>query len=150
MVRRILLSGLLIIPALLLMGFTFPWDKPEKTPVKNIVPVKSEVKMQDGITVYYFYAKPRCVSCQKIEKFTQEAVNALNNSKVIYKAVNLDEVNNKHYFKDYGLYTKSVVLSKINAGKEIQSKNLDKIWTKLGNEGEFKQYITKEINKIME
>ena len=149
MVKKILLSGLLIAPMLLLMGFkfVFPWDN---NPEKNVVPVKSEIKMQNGLIVYYFYAKPRCVSCQKIEKFTREAVNALNNSKVTYKTVNLDETENKHYYKDYGLYTKSVVLSKIKDRKEIQSKNLDKIWTKLGNEDEFKQYITEEINKITE
>ncbi len=148
MVRKILLSGLLIIPMLLLMGFkfVFPWDN---NPENNVVPVKSEVQQQDGIIVYYFYAKPRCVSCQKIEKYTEEAVNALNNKEIIYKAVNLDEAENKHYYKDYGLYTKAVVLSKIKDGKEIKSKNLTDIWTKLGNEKAFKDYITKEIKSYI-
>lgn len=144
--KKALLAGLLILPALLIMGFTFPWDKPEK---KNIVPVKAEVQQQDGITVYYFYAKPRCISCQKIENYTQEAVTSLSNSNVVYKAVNLDKPENKHYYEDYGLYTKAVVLSQVQSGKEVKSKNLTEIWTKLNNEKAFKEYINTEIQNIL-
>ncbi len=147
MVRKILLSGLLIAPMLLLMGFkfVFPWDNKQE---RNIVPVKAEIHQQEGITVYYFYAKPRCISCQKIENYTQEAVTSLSNSNVVYKAVNLDLPENKHYYKDYGLYTKAVVLSQVHEGKEIKSKNLTKIWTKLNDEKAFKEYINKEITQF--
>ena len=138
MVKK-LLTSLLILLALSVIGFNFVCAS-----------AKAEVKKEDGLIVYYFYAKPRCVSCQKIENYTKEAVESLNNSAVELKTVNLDDPENKHYYKDYGLYTKSVVLSKIKNGKEIEYKNLDKIWMKLGNEKEFKQYVTDEINKIME
>jgi len=114
----------------------------------NIVPVKSEVKNSSKVIVYYFYGKPRCVSCKKIETYTKEAVASLNNNNVDFKAVNLDDSNNKHYSKDYKLYTKSVVLSKVKNGKQVKWKNLNGIWTKLNNEKEFKAYITKEIKKI--
>jgi len=114
----------------------------------KIIPVKSEVKSSSKIIVYYFYGKPRCVSCKKIEAYTKEAVNSLNSNNVEFKAVNLDQPENKHYAKDYKLYTKSVVLSKVKNGKQVKWKNLSGIWTKLNNEQEFKSYITKEIKKI--
>ncbi|MDD3013235.1 MAG: nitrophenyl compound nitroreductase subunit ArsF family protein [Candidatus Gastranaerophilales bacterium] len=114
----------------------------------NIIPVKSEVKNNSKIIVYYFYGKPRCVSCKKIETYTKEAVASLKNNNVEFKAVDLDQPKNKHYTKDYKLYTKSVVLSKVKNEKQIKWKNLSGIWTKLNNEKEFKAYITKEIKKI--
>jgi|GEM_PF-1189396 len=147
--KKLLLSGLLIIPVLLFVGFTFPWDKPEKTPVNNTMPVKTDIQKEDGVVVYYFYAKPRCVSCKKIETYIQEAVSELNNSELTYKAINLDKPENKHYYKDYGLYTKAVVLSEIKNGEEVKSKNLTDIWTKLGNEKAFKDYVTKEIKSYI-
>lgn len=108
--------------------------------------VKQAVQKQNSVVVYYFYAKPRCTSCKKIETYTEEAVKALNNSKVVYRAVNLDTPENKHYYKDYGLYTKAVVLSEVKEEKELKYKNLDKIWTKLRDEQKFKKYITDEIS----
>ena len=151
MIRKLLLSGLLIIPALLLMGFNFsyPWAKTEKSIEKNIVPVKAEVKKADKVVVYYFYAKPRCVSCQKIEKYTKETVSSLNNSKVVYQGINLDDKANDHYKKDYALFSKAVVLSKIVNGKQTEWKTLNPIWTKLGNEKDFKGYVTEQINTYL-
>ncbi|OGI01994.1 MAG: hypothetical protein A2Y25_08470 [Candidatus Melainabacteria bacterium GWF2_37_15] len=147
MTRKLLLSGILIVSAFLLMGFNFsyPWTKAEK----NIVPVKSEVKKADQVIVYYFYAKPRCVSCQKIEKYTKETVSSLNNSKVVYQGINLDDKANEHYKKDYALFSKAVVLSKIVNGKQTEWKTLNPIWTKLGNEKDFKGYVTEQINTYL-
>lgn len=114
----------------------------------EIIPVKSEVKNGTKTIVYYFYAKPRCVSCKKIESYTKETVSSLNNPKVEFKTVDLDQPENKHYAKDYKLYTKSVVLSKVKNGKEVKSKNLSEIWTKLGDKKSFKNYVTKEIKSF--
>ena len=143
----------LVVSALFLFSFNFDslWAETEK----NIVPVKAELQKQNRIIVYYFYGKPRCISCKKIEAYTQEAVNGnfseeLKNNSLELKMVDLDKAENKHFYKDYKLYTKAVVLSKIKEGKEIKSKNLDKIWTKLKNKEKFKQYIIEEINKFME
>lgn len=113
-----------------------------ETPEK---PVQSEIENDSKITVYYFYSKPRCISCKKIETYTEEAVNSLKNSEIEFKKINLDLPENKHYAKDYNLYTKSVVLSKVKNNEEIKSKNLIDIWTKLNNEEKFKDYIKKEI-----
>jgi thioredoxin-related protein len=114
----------------------------------NIVPVKSQVKNNSKVIVYYFYSKPRCISCKKIEAYTKEAVASLNNSNVDFIAINLDQPENKHYVQDYKLYTKSVVLSKIKNGKQAKWKNLNGIWTKLNSEQNFKAYVTKEIKNI--
>lgn len=98
----------------------------------------------EKIDVYYFYAKPRCITCQKIENYTKSAVDGLKDSSISYKTVDMDKAENKPLVKKYKLFTKSVILSKTNDGKE-QWKNLDKIFLKVKNEADFKKYIQDEI-----
>lgn len=100
--------------------------------------------------VYYFWNKPKCISCVKMEKFTKEAVSEINNGSIEYKVINFGKNQNKQYVKKYGLYTKTVILSKVKDGKEIKHKNLTQVWVKLNNEQDFKQYIKDEIQKFME
>lgn len=90
-------------------------------------------------TVYYFHSSQRCITCNRMEKYTMEAVAELKDTK--FEAVNTDEPQNKHYLKDYGLYTKSVVITD-NKGN---CKNLDKIWSYARDEVKFKDYIKSEI-----
>ena len=101
--------------------------------------------------VYYFWSNPRCISCKKIENYTKDTLNTtfskeLKNGSIEFKVV--DYSKDKSFQKKYGLYTKSVVLSKIENNKEIKCKNLDKIWTKLNNEADFKKYIETEIKNF--
>ncbi|MDD3149828.1 MAG: nitrophenyl compound nitroreductase subunit ArsF family protein [Candidatus Gastranaerophilales bacterium] len=117
-------------------------------PKDKTIPIKSEVKNSSKIIVYYFYAKPRCASCKKIEAYTKEAVESMNKSNIQYRAIDLDNKANSRYSKDYKLFTKAVVLSKVEKGKEVKWKNLDGIWTKLNNETEFKNYIKKEVKNF--
>jgi len=51
--------------------------------------------------------------------------------------------------KDYELYTKSVVLSETKNGKEVRWKNLDKVWTLLGDEAAFKKYVRDEVSAYL-
>lgn len=98
----------------------------------------------DKINVYYFYGKPRCATCMKIEKYTKNAVESMKDKNVIYQGIDMEKADNSPMVKKYNLYTKSVVIAKNKNGKE-KWKNLDKIWLKVGNEQDFKTYITSEI-----
>ncbi len=101
----------------------------------------------DKINVYYFYGKPRCATCIKIENYAKSAVGSMKDKDVIYKSIDMDSSSNKDMVKKYNLYTKSVIISKIKNDKE-QWKNLDKIWLKTGNEEDFKDYIITEIKNL--
>lgn len=100
--------------------------------------------------VYYFWNKPKCISCVKIEKYTKEVIDEFNNKNIEYKVIDFGHKHNKHYVKKYGLYTKTVVLSEVKNGKELKYKNLTQIWTKLNNEKAFKKYVRDEICKFIE
>lgn len=106
------------------------------------------------VIVYYLHNTFRCPSCFKIETYTKEAINTnfakeLKDGTLVFKAINFDEKGNKHYVEDYQLYTKSVVLSKVKNGKQVEWKNLDKIWTLLGDKTKFQQYIKTETTNFI-
>ncbi|NLG17345.1 MAG: hypothetical protein GX556_08470 [Fibrobacter sp.] len=111
--------------------------------------------VQQKLVVYYFYTTYRCHSCTMIEKLTKTAVEAgfkdlLASGRVEFKGINIEQPGNEHFVEDYKLYTKSVILSDLRDGKEAKWKNLDQVWTLLGNEGKFIEYIQKEIKTYLE
>ena len=135
---------ILIIALALSATFAFSGNSPQD--------VKSMPK--DSIVVYYFYGSFRCSSCLKIEKYTKEAVNKyfkkeLDSGDIIFMPVNIEEADKEHYVDDYQLYTKSVILSLIRDGKEIEYKNLSDVWQYLGDERKFYDYVKNEINKYL-
>ena len=104
----------------------------------------------DKVNVYYFYGKPRCTTCMKIENYTKSAIASMKDKDVVFKGIDMDNSANAAMVKKYNLYTKSVIISKIKNGKieSGQWKNLDKIFLKAGNEQDFKNYIITEIKNF--
>ena len=64
---------------------------------------------------------------------------------MIFKAVNIEENQNKHFIQDYQLFTKSVVLVDLIKGKQRNWKRLDQTWSYLRNPAVFEKYIKDEI-----
>ncbi len=108
----------------------------------------------DRIIAYYFYGNRRCVTCRKLESYSEEALltgfeQQLADSSLIWRAVNYDEEENKHYIKDYQLYTKTLILSREGDVKEGEWKNLDKIWELVRNKDKFIEYVQGETRSFM-
>lgn len=107
------------------------------------------------IYVTYFHATARCASCLKIEDLTNAAVTTrfagpIAEKRVVWRLVNVDEPEHAHYVKDYGLYTKSVVVSEVKAGREVRWKNLDEVWRLLGDPEAFQAYVEREVRAYLE
>jgi len=113
------------------------------------------IEVADGVMAYYFYTTKRCPSCEKIEAYSREAIesgfrNDIAEGHLQFVMINTDEEEHRHYLKDYSLYTKSVVISKIKNGAEVEWKNLDKIWDLLGDKDQFIDYVQAEIKPFIE
>jgi hypothetical protein len=111
---------------------------------------ESEIK----VIAYYFYTNYRCQSCYTIEKYTKEAIennfkDELTSGELVFRPVNIEEKGNEHFLGDYQLYTKSVVLSLVKDGEEIEFKNLKKVWELLRNKDEFYKYIKEETRVFL-
>lgn len=107
------------------------------------------------VIAYYFHGDFRCSNCYKIEKYSKEAIDKyfakeLASGELEYEVINTDEKGNEHFAKDYKLYTKSLVISKIKGGKEVEYKNLEKVWNYLDNKEAFYNYAKEEVAKFLE
>jgi hypothetical protein len=114
-------------------------------------PIGSNIK----ITVYYFHGNVRCPTCYKLENFAKSEVEtdfaeAIKNEKLEWKTINVEEKGNEHFADDYKLYTKSVIVSTAQDGKELSWKNLDKIWQLVQDEKSYRNYIAKEVKACFE
>jgi hypothetical protein len=106
------------------------------------------------VMAYYFHGSFRCYTCNMMERYSQEAIeanfkDALASGKLEFKAVNVEDRGNEHFVDDYKLYTKSLIISLVKDGKEVKSKNLDKIWELARNKQKFIEYVTAEVNALM-
>ena len=116
---------------------------------------KDAVKKADKkIIAYYFHSNYRCSNCYKIEQYSKEAVETyfpgeLKSGKIEYKIVNYDQEENAHYIKDYGLYTKSLVVTLVENKAEIKNKNLTGVWNHLNNKNHFMEYVRDEIKQYL-
>ncbi|RKY30472.1 MAG: hypothetical protein DRP74_07015 [Candidatus Omnitrophota bacterium] len=113
-----------------------------------------EDKPRDKVIAYYFHGSFRCFTCTNMEKYSREAIEAnfkddLASGRLEFKAINVEERGNEHFVEDYKLYTKSLILSLIKDGKEVKSKNLDKIWQFARNKQKSIDYVNGEINAFM-
>ena len=109
----------------------------------------------EKVIAYYFHGTFRCYTCTNMEKYAREAIeadfkDALASGKLEFKSVNVEESQNEHYVNDYKLYTKTLLLSFVKDGKEVKTKNLDKIWEYARDKNKFMDYVIKETRLFME
>ncbi|MBE3070756.1 MAG: hypothetical protein IMZ66_11030 [Planctomycetes bacterium] len=107
-------------------------------------------EITDGVIVTYFLTDIRCSTCHKIEAYTREAVetgfaDALRDGRLMWRTVNTDREANKHFIDDYGLIAKAVVLARRRGGREVDWKNLDRIWDLVGDKDAYVAYIRDEV-----
>ncbi|MBU1912919.1 MAG: hypothetical protein KKB22_05240 [Candidatus Omnitrophica bacterium] len=115
----------------------------------------SKPQKTDYVRAYYFHGDFRCLNCHKIEQYSKEAVDRyfareIASGELEYKVINIDKKGNGHFAEDYKLYTKSLVISKIKDGREVEYKNLEKVWNYLGDKEAFYNYVKEEVTKFLE
>ena len=107
------------------------------------------------VIAYYFHGTFRCNTCTTMEKYSREAIethfkSALASGRVEFREVNVEKYGNEHFVDEYQLYTKSLVLSLVKDGQEVKFKNLELIWEYAGNRQSFIDYVTVEVNALLQ
>jgi len=106
------------------------------------------------LVVYYFHGDMRCPTCYRLETYAKEALDTyfadkLASKDVVWKVVNVDKPENRHFIQDYKLVTKSVVISETVNSREIKWKNLEQIWQLVRNKKTYLNYIRESISTFL-
>jgi thiol-disulfide isomerase/thioredoxin len=106
------------------------------------------------VVVTYFHTTFRCPTCRRLEEYSREAVESafgkeLEQGKVAFRALNVEETDNQHFIKDYSLYTKSLIVSLNKNGKETRWKNLPDIWKLVRDREQYEKYVVGEIEDYL-
>jgi hypothetical protein len=120
---------------------------------KTAAPETKDVSRK--FVAYYFHGDFRCDSCRKIEQYSREAVekyfaDQLKTGELVFKVINMDRPENKHFINDYQLYTGSLVIAEFKGAAQVKWKNLAEVWNNLDDQEAFHDYVKTEIQKYME
>lgn len=110
--------------------------------------------LQGKAIVYYFHRTVRCPSCILIETLTSIAIQSgfdrdVQDTRIDYQVVNLDEPQNAHYVREYGLTAQAVVICSVLDGRKTGCRTMDQVWELLHDEPKFIEYIQDGITQSL-
>lgn len=106
------------------------------------------------LVVYYFHTTARCYTCRLIESYSAEAVRQrfageIGNGQIEWRTVNVQEAANRHFIKKYQLFTKTVVVVRLEDGREVKHKALNDTWNLVDQKPAFQSYIEREVREML-
>jgi len=106
------------------------------------------------VIAYYFHVTVRCTTCRMIESYSREVVEQkfgadIAKGRMQYKLVNLQLPENRHFVKDYQLFTKSLVLVRFDKGKQTEYKVLNDTWDLVGDKSAMQAYVEREVRDYL-
>lgn len=109
---------------------------------------------ENRILVYYFYTSVRCPTCRQIEAQSEEVVrtvfgDALAKGRIEWLPTNVQLPQNRHFIRDYELFTKSLVIVRLKDGQQAEWKNLEKVWELVSDRKAFARYVQDEIRAYL-
>lgn len=72
----------------------------------------TKVQQTDVTEVIYFHGKQRCITCNAIEKLTQEVIDSLANEKVVMKIIDISQKENEAIADKYEVTWSSLILDR--------------------------------------
>ena len=94
------------------------------------------------------------MTCRTIESYSREVIEQrfggeIAKGRLQYKMVNVQLPENRHFVKDYQLFTKSLVLVRFEKGKQAEYKVLNDTWELVGNKQAMQGYVEREIREYL-
>jgi hypothetical protein len=116
--------------------------------------IKPTAQSGDKVVVYYFHGNVRCSNCRNFEAYSNEIMQKafaqeLKSGRLEWRVTNVDEASNQHYIEDYRLITRSVIVAKMQDGRQVEWKNLPRIWELVGDKPAFMNYIQTEVTAYL-
>lgn len=105
------------------------------------------------VVVYYMHGTIRCITCNQIETLAKQTVEASFSSELaagtmVWKEVDFDE--EPALAKRYDVSASTVVVVRLDKGKDVSYQRLDKVWTLADKPEEFRAYVTASIHEQLD
>ena len=106
------------------------------------------------IVAYYFHVNVRCTTCRTIEDWSRKTIQKtfageLGSGKIEWKLVNVQQAENRHFIKDYQLFTRSLVLVRFGGGQQREYKVLNDTWQLVDDQPAFEKYVEREVRGFL-
>ncbi len=107
-----------------------------------------------NVIVYFFDSDKECTTCTNLKNYAYEALQTyfpsqLASDEIAWRVFNVDKPENEHYVTEFGLYSKSVVVVRMEDGRQTRWKNLESIWELVYNKPAYLEYIRAEIRDFV-
>lgn len=135
------------------LGATFPnAEAGEANAAKDTT--RTAVAMNHKVIVYYLFFTPRCETCLNMEAYAKEAVetgfvNELKQGTVEWHSYDTGKKEYEHFWNDFKLETKSLIMVDMQEGKQVRWKNCEKIWDLIGAKLDFMKYVQEEVRSYL-
>ena len=150
MTRRLIPVALFFLTVAALGAIYVHSEKARADPQAASQPETTDTK----VIAYYFHVTVRCTTCRMIESYSREVVEQkfgadIAKGRMQYKLVKLQLPENRHFVKDYQLFTKSLVLVRFDKGKQAEYKVLNDTWELVGDKSAMQAYVEREVRDYL-
>ena len=150
MTRRLIPIALFFLTVAALGAIYVHSEKARVDPQAASQPETTDTK----VIAYYFHVTVRCTTCRMIESYSREVVEQkfgadIAKGRLQYKLVNLQLPENRHFVKDYQLFTKSLVLVRFDKGRQAEYKVLNDTWELVGDKSAMQGYVEREVRDYL-
>lgn len=106
------------------------------------------------VIAYYFHVTARCTTCRTIESYSREVIEQrfgadIAKGRLQFKLVNVQLPENRHFVKDYQIFTKSLVLVRFDKGRQAEYKVLNDTWELVGDKRAMQGYVEREVRDCL-
>ena len=110
--------------------------------------------MDTKVVAYYFHVNVRCTTCRTIESYSREVIERkfgddMAKGRLQFQLVNIQLAENRHFVKDYQLFTKSLVLVRFDKGKQAEYKILNDTWELVADKLAMQGYVEREVRDYL-
>lgn len=117
-------------------------------------PAMAEPGSRTKVIAYYFHLTVRCPTCRAIEAYSREGIETafagdLKSGAIDWRSVDIELPENNRRVQDYQLFTSSLVLVKVRDGKQVEWRNLDKVWDLVRKKDDFLKYVQTNIREYL-
>ena len=109
---------------------------------------------KDRVVAMYFHRTERCPTCQKMGSYSEEAVKTafaeeLKKGQVAFHFIDFQDEKNARYAKAYDISGPALIVAKIADNKVASYRNLEDIWTKVGDKAAFLRYVEETVKACL-